>query len=251
MRTLRRLLARSLLAPFLLLPLLSCAYPRPSADAVEKALGRASTYVEPKTILVPRRIEAFTDGSAGGGPLDDHHLAKIDAALAILHVNHLVEIQDVYGPGGDGGYLHIVTVSPAADAPPGLFTEVDEATVEDRFGPRVRRTPGWRIALAQRKLVGISQILDSGSPAADRLSPGYVLVGFEFRWIPTSAGKLFDQAAPEFDDLPADLRIATMYAGDLDSHRTFAGRAWMTRDKNGAWKVTLFDCPRACTTTPT
>jgi hypothetical protein len=106
MRTLRRLLARSLLAPFLLLPLLFCGYPRPSADAVEKALGRASTYVEPKTILVPRRIEAFTDASAGGGPLDDHHLAKIDAALAILHVNHLVDIQDVYGPGGNGGYLH-------------------------------------------------------------------------------------------------------------------------------------------------
>lgn len=247
MRTLRRLLKRTLLAPFLLLPLLSCGYPKPSADAVERALGRASTFIEPKTILVPRRIEAPTAAEIGGGALDDSQLAKIDAVVAILHANRLVDVQDVYGPNGDGGYLHIITVQPSPGASAALFAETEETT-SDPLWSRVRRTAGWRVTLAERKITGISDILDSNSPAADRLSPGYVLVRFEFRWMPTEVGKLFDQGAPEFDDLSRELRYATVYAGDLDTRRSFGGRAWMTRGKDGAWYVTLFDCPRNCTT---
>src|SRR5690242_738259 len=94
MRPIRRLLARCLLAPFLLLPLLSCGYPKPSPAAVAQALSKSSAFVEPKTILVPPRVEAQTDESFGGGALDDNQLARIDPVLGILRANKVVDVQD-------------------------------------------------------------------------------------------------------------------------------------------------------------
>ena len=247
MRTLRLLLARTRLGTFLLLPLLSCAFPKPSAEEVGKALARSGPFVEPRTAIVPRRIDTRTDPSLGSGPLDDRQLSKVDGVLAILHMNKFVELEDVYAPDGDGGYRHVITVRPAADAPPALFTEVDEASTDQEWS-RVRRTPGWRVALGHRKLIGVTQVLDSSSPAADRLSPGYVLASVDFKWVPTEVGEHFDQSSPAFDELPRELQIGATYAGDLDSGRTFSGRAWMTRGKEGKeWRVTLFQCQR-CTT---
>ncbi|HKW47766.1 MAG TPA: hypothetical protein VJN70_09985, partial [Gemmatimonadaceae bacterium] len=63
MRPIRRLLARTLFAPFLLLPLLYCSYPKPSAKTVAGALAHASTFTEPKMLAVPRRIETKTPAS--------------------------------------------------------------------------------------------------------------------------------------------------------------------------------------------
>jgi hypothetical protein len=248
MRPIRRLLARSLLAPLLLLPLLSCGYPKPSPDAVAAALGRSGTFIEPKTVPIPRRIEAHTDGSFGGGTLDDRQIAKLDPVLAILHANKLVDIQDVYGPdGGQGGYIHILAVSPASSASPDLFTETDEPVIQSPWGPQIKKIPGWRVTLGRREIVKVGLIVDSSSPVAEKLSPGYVLANFEFHWIPTEVGKLFDQASLEFDDLSHDMQVATANAGDLDTRATYFARAWLTRDKNGQWRVTLFDC-RKCST---
>jgi hypothetical protein len=33
-------------------------------------------------------------------------------------------------------------------------------------------------------------------------------------------------------------------AGNLDSRASYAGQAWLTRDKSGDWRVTMFDCRR-------
>ena len=247
MRPLRRLLARALLAPLLLLPLLSCGYPVPSPKAVASALARSTTFVEPKTVVIPRRVEATTDASVGGGTLDDRQIAKIDPVLAIMHANKLVVIQDVYGPdGGEGGYMHILTISPAGTASPDLFTETNEPGTDPAWNA-ARKTPGWRVTLGRRELVRVGRVIDSSSPVAERLSPGYVLAEFEFRWIPTEVGSLFDQGALGFDDLSVDMQRATIYAGDLDTRASYAARAWMTRDKKGEWQVTLFDCRRCST----
>src|SRR6478672_1797291 len=100
MRPLRRLLARSLL--FLFLPLLSCGNPTPSPKAVTEALGR-SQFTDPKTVEIPRRIEARTPASFGGGALDDKQLATLDPVVAILHANKVVDIPDAYGPDGETG----------------------------------------------------------------------------------------------------------------------------------------------------
>jgi hypothetical protein len=250
MQTLRRLLARTRLGSFLLLPLLSCGYPRPSRAAVTEALGRSSAFTEPKTILVSRRLDARTDPSMGGGALDDRQLAKIESELAVLRANGLIDIQDVYGPSDDGGYSHIITVQPAADAPAGLFTPVDQPSGDEEWKP-VRRTPGWRVAIAHRKLVSVTEVLDPNSPTAERLSPGFVQASVEFRWTPTTVGELFDQGGSAFEEMPRPLQVAVVYAGDLDSRRTYAGRAWMTRGREGKeWRVTLFQCQRCTATQP-
>ena len=47
--------------------------------------------------------------------------------------------------------------------------------------------------------------------------------------------------------METDLQRATINAGDLDTRATYAARAWLTRDKEGEWKVTLFDCRRCST----
>ncbi|HEY7237246.1 MAG TPA: hypothetical protein VH539_24025 [Gemmatimonadaceae bacterium] len=246
MRPLRRLLARTLLAPFLLLPLLSCGYPTPSAKAVSGALEH-SAFTEPKMVTIPRRVEARTDASFGGGTLDDRQLARIDAVIAILRANRLVDVQDVFGPEpGTGGYSHILSITPSSNASPDLFLEVDEPAQDAGFG-RIRKTPGWHVALARRQIVSVGQIIDSSSPLAERLSPGYVQADVAFRWIPTDIGKLFDQGSLSFDDMPRDLQVASVNAGDLDSRATYNGRAWLTRNKKGEWTVTLFDCRRCST----
>lgn len=249
MRPLRRLLARTLLAPFLLLPLLSCGYAKPSAKAVVEALGRASTFTEPKTVLIPRRIEARTPASYGGGALDDRQLATLDPVVAILHANKIIDIQDVYGPdGGTGGYSHVLSVTPAEGIAPELFIETDDLPIAPPWQQiQIRKTPGWRVTLGRREIVKVTEILDSSSPNADRLSPGYVQASIVFKWIPTDIGKLFDQGSFGFDDLPRDLQVASANAADLDTRATYSGRAWMTRDKDGVWKVTLFDCRRCST----
>ena len=246
MRPLRRLLARTLLAPFLLLPLLSCGYAKPSPKAVQEALGRATTFTDPKTVLIPRRIEARTPASYGGGALDDQQLAKLDPVVAILHANKIVDVQDIYGPDGAGGYSHVISIAPASDQSPDLFIETDDPGVAPPW-IQIHKTPGWRVTLARREFVKVNDILDSSSPNADRLSPGYVQANFDFKWIPTEIGKLFDQGELGFDDLPRDLQLASVNSADLDTRATYAARAWMTRDKDGAWKVTLFDCRRCST----
>ena len=199
MRPIRRLLARCLLAPLLLLPLLSCGYPKPSPAAVAQALSKSSAFTEAKTVLIPRRVEARTEGSMGGGALDDNQLAKLDPVLGILRANKIVDVQDVYGPdGGSGGYFHILTVTPASGVSPELFVESEEPGGDPSWS-RVKKTPGWRVTLGRRELIKVWQVIDSSSPMADKLSPGYVLASFDFRWIPTEIGKLFDQGALAFD----------------------------------------------------
>ena len=246
MRPLRRLLTRGLLAPFLLLPLLSCGYAKPSPKAVTEALVK-SDFTQPKFVLIPRRIDAHTPSSFGGGALDDRQLATIDPVVAILHANKMINVQDVYGPdGGSGGYSHIITVSPSTDVSPELFVETDEGGMDSTWHT-ARKTPGWRVALGRREIVKVWLIIDSSSPMAEKLSPGYVLANLDFRWIPTEIGKLFDQGSFGFDDLPHDLQVAAQNAADLDSRATYAGRAWLTRNKNGDWYVTLFDCRRCST----
>ena len=245
MRPLRRLLA--LFAPFLLLPLLYCSYPKPSAKTVAGALERASSFTEPKMVIIPRRVEAKTDASMGGGALDDRQLAKVDAVVAILRANKLIDVQDAYGPdGASGGYFHVLTIAPSSSASPDLFIETDDAGPPGLW-TNVRKTPGWRVTLGRRELVNVGRILDSSSPVADRLSPGYVLAEVDFRWIPTDVGKHFDQGALDFDDMSRDLQMASVSAADLDSRSTYHGRAWLTRDKKGEWYVTLFDCRRCST----
>jgi hypothetical protein len=243
MSLLRRLLARSILAPFLMLPLMSCGNPKPSPKAVAEAVGHTPSFFEPKMVTIPRRIDARTPAEFGGGALDDRQLATIDPVVSILHANKLVEIQDIYGPDpGTGGYSHIISITPASGSTPDLFVETDEPGTDPTW-QQVRKTPGWHVTLGRRELTKVWQINDSSSPN-EKISPGYVLARFDFHWIPTDIGKLFDQGDLSFDDLPGDLQRASVNAARLDSRASYVGQAYLTRDKNGDWRVTMFECRR-------
>lgn len=240
MRTLRRHLAPTLV---LLLPLLACGYSKPSSKKVLQVLSQPGNGLTPKLVAVPRSLETHTDESMGGGPLDDRQLAKVDGALALLRVSGLVELADVYGPDGRGGYSHTITVKPAADAPPDLFTETDEPYNAPSYSS-VRRTPGWTVIIARPKLVGVSRILDANNPEGERISPGYIQATVAFKWVPTAAGVVFDQNSTSFEDLPSELQRGAADTGYLDSGTTYYGTVWMTRGKQGDWRVTLFQCRR-------
>ena len=237
--------SRRLIAPLLLLPLLSCGYPKPSSKNVEAALLRTGGFTDPKMAAVPRRIEVDTDESFGSGSLDDRQLAAVDAVVGVLHANKLVDVTDVHSSDGDGGYLHILSIAPASDAPSDLFLESDEP-IRDPSSQVVRKTPGWRAILARPQFDRAWQIHDAHSATDnEKISPGYVLAYFDFHWIPTEIGKLFDESGANYEDLSPELQAARrQLEGPLDSRLKYSGRVWLTRDGNGDWKATLVDCWR-------
>lgn len=237
--------SRRLIAPLLLLPLVSCGYPKPSSKELEAALMRTSGFTDPKMVVLPRRIEVHTDESIGGGSLDDRQLEEVDVTVAILHANRLVDVHDVHSSDGDGGYMHIISIAPASDAPADLFVETDEPS-KDPSWRSVRRTPGWRVILARRQFDLVWKIHDAHSKAEnEKILPGFVLAYFDFHWVPTEIGKLFDESGANYEDLSPELQAARrQLEGPLDGRLKYSGRAWLTRDRNGDWKVTLFDCWR-------
>jgi hypothetical protein len=238
--------SRRLIASLLLLPLASCGYPTPSPKNVEAALMRTGGwFTDPKMIVVPQRIEVHTDESFGGGSLDDRQLNEVDAVVAILHANKLVDLTDVHSSDGEGGYMHILSIAPASDAPADLFVETDEPS-KDPSWRDVRKIPGWRVMIARRQFDRVWQIHDAHTAADnEKLSPGYVLAYFDFHWIPTEIGKLFDESGVSFEDLSPELQAARRQLEvPLDSHLKYSGRVWLTRDGKGDWKATLFDCWR-------
>lgn len=238
--------SRRLIASLLLPPLVSCGYPKPSPKDVEAALMRAGGgFTDPKMVVVPRRIEVHTDESFGSGSLDDRQLDEVDVVVATLHANKLIDVADLHSSDGDGGYQHILSITPASDAPTELFVETDEPG-RDPSWEAVRKTPGWRIMLARRQFDLVWQIHDAHSAGDnEKISPGYVLAYFDFHWIPTEIGKLFDESGASYEDLsPEQQAVRRQLDGPLDSHLKYSARAWLTRDKKGDWKVTLFECWR-------
>jgi hypothetical protein len=237
--------SRHLIAPLLLLSLGSCGYPKPSSKEIEAALQRAGWFTDPKMAVIPRRIEVHTDESFGSGSLDDRQLNEVDVVVATLHANKLIDFTDAHSSDGDGGYMHIVSIAPASDASPDLFVETDEPG-HDPSWQAVRKTPGWRVILAKRRFDTAWQIHDAHTAADnEKISPGYVLAYFDFHWIPTEIGKLFDDAGANYEDLsPEQQATRRQLEGPLDSQLKYSGRAWLTRDRDGDWKVTLVECWR-------
>lgn len=206
---------------------------------------RTGGFTDPRMVTVPRRIEVHTDESFGSGSLTDRQLDDVDAVVAILHANKLIDVNDLHSSDGDGGYVHILSIAPASDAPSDLFVETDEPT-RDPSWKDVQKTPGWHVMLARGQLDRVWQIHDAQSAGDnEKISPGYILAYFDFHWMPTEIGKLFDESGVDYEELSPELQAARrQLERPLDSRLKNSGRAWLTRDRNGDWKVTLFDCWR-------
>jgi len=244
LRPTRLLRARSQIALFLWLPLVACGSSKPSQKDVAEALKVSSQFTPPKTALVWKELYVRTGEDAGGGALNNKLLSKVDGVLPILRANELVAIEDQAVSSGDGGYMHMMRITPTdAGVATKAFLETDEQPPPDPYSHE-RRVAGWKVALAHRELVRVIDILTAGDPLADKLSPGYVQANFEFKWVPTEVGALFDQASTSFDDLSEEDQRAAKWAGKLDSRQTYGARAWLHKDKELKWVVTGINCPR-------
>ena len=232
------------LAPLLWLPLLACGGSKPSNKEVAAALAVSSAFVPPKTALVWRELYAQTTPEMGGGALNDQLLGKIDGVLPILRANDLVEIDDQAVSDGNGGYMHLMRVKPTETGiATKAFQETDEQLPSDPY-TRERRVPGWRLALANRELIRVIDVMTPDNPLADKIAPGYVQANFEFKWIPTEVGVYFDMGSAGYDELSDQQQRAVKWAGSLDSRKVYAGRAWLRRDKEQKWIVTGINCMR-------
>jgi hypothetical protein len=244
LRLLRRKSTLRNLAPLLWLPLLACGGSKPSNKEVAAALAVSSQFVPPKTALVWRELYAQTTPEMGGGALNDQLLGKIDGVLPILRANDLVAIEDQAVSDGNGGYMHLMRVKPTETGiATKAFHETDEQLPSDPY-TRERRVPGWRLALANRELVRVVDVITPDNPLADKIAPGYVQANFEFKWIPTDVGVYFDMGSAGYDELSDQQQRAVKWAGSLDSRRVYAGRAWLRRDKEQKWIVTGINCMR-------
>jgi hypothetical protein len=244
LRPIRLLRTRSPIALLLWLPLLACGGSKPSHKDVAAALKASSQFTPPKAALVWKELYVRTGEEAGGGALNDKLLSKVDGVLPILRANDLVAIEDQAVSSGDGGYMHMMRVTPTdAGVATKAFLGTDEQPPADPYS-RERRVAGWKVALAHRELVRVLDIIAAGDPTADKLSPGYVQANFEFKWIPTEVGALFDQGSTSFDDLSEEDQRAAKWAGKLDSRKLYVGRAWLHKDKELKWVVTGINCTR-------
>lgn len=233
------------LIPLLLLSVVSCGYPKPSDKDIQAALTRSGWFIDSKMGVVPSRLEVHTDESFGSGSLTDRQLEDVDPVVAILHANKLIDVTDVHSSDGEGGFIHILSLAPASDAPADLFVETDDPG-RNPAREAVRRTPGWHVILARRRFDRAWQIHDAHSAGDnEKISPGYVLAYFDFHLLPTEIGTLFDEAGVNYEDLSPELQaVRPQLEGQLDSRLKYSGRAWLTRDGKGDWKVTLFECWR-------
>lgn len=239
MRMVRRLLKRTLLAPFLLLPLLSCREKKPSAMEVT-ALLESPRGLPDKRVMVPSALRVQTRGDAGSGALDDRALFTVDAVLARMHQRGLLAIADQYSPNGDG-YQHLLTIQPTPDAlASGNLQPADSSTGS---GATDGATSGWRLVLARPRLVKVGPIHDSDSPT-EKLRFGYALAYIDYRYVPTDIGAALDQGSPEFQELELAQQRSIAAAAPLNSTRVYHGRAYFTHDGGGAWVVTGTECPR-------
>ena len=239
MRMVRRLLKRTLLAPFLLLPLLSCREKKPSAREVAVLLESPGGLPE-KSVIVPRALRLRTGADGGSGPLDDRALFAVNPVLARMHQQRLVTIGDVSSPIGDG-YEHLLTIAPTADALSGGNVHSADSSTSD--GESDGPTSGWRALLARPKLVNVDAIHDSDSPT-EKLRLGYALAYIDYRYVPTDIGAALDQGSAEFEELELAQQRSVAAVARLNSTRIYHGRAYFTHDRSGAWIVTGTECPR-------
>lgn len=124
-----------------------------------------------------------------------------------------------------------------------LAPDDGEETPEPRItysGLPVARTPGWTLAIGNREIVRILNVL-SYSPARGEPA-GEAQVDFLWRWRPTKDGDPFDTESAEFESLPREVQQAAL-TGTITMDGTMHwSRATLARDGK-SWKVTNVNWP--------
>src|SRR4051812_17359407 len=213
---------------------------KPSTEEAAKLIAAYPAFASPKTVRLPSRIHVRGYQMSGWDntqvkPGDNRVswvMQSLDASqrIAVVHT--------VSNPTGISAADHLYDITPTPESMKTGDFAADEGEAEaDYFH---NDTPGWVVTLGRRKITTISRILDK-SVTTETVLPGNAVAEFEFVWVPTTTGEVFDQGGNEIDHLSG---IAERGARGLqmDSRIRWAARAYLNRTSKGKWIVTGVRC---------
>jgi hypothetical protein len=231
----------------LLALLTSACNDKPSKSEAEGLIAKYVAFRAPKTVRVPRRIVLRSAGYASSYSklrLDWDDFAQIDWVTQSMEQMHVVRVADNarMATGPSESYDHYIDVYPTPEAlESGDFVEDEDDPPPTPWGPP-NKVPGWKVAVAHRKLDGVTEILDH-TATTETVVRGQAVAYFDFKWVATKSGFAYDQATSEF----ASLRRGPWAAArqlNIDSRIPLRAKALFFQDKNGRWYVRAMECGR-------
>ena len=235
---------------------------QPSAAELERLITHDARFTTPKTWRVPRRmILASRYGTTHGAlHLTDQDWASVDWVTHALDRNHFVKVVDNATPMASSSprivadtsptwdtmknesYEHYIDVSLTTEAErSGDFTEDDDDPEPGYANLPSSRTPGWRLAIARRKFERVVQVLDN-SATTETVLPGNAVAYFEFRWMPTATGALFDQGGDAITQLDQMSWSNARQLFRFDSRLPQRAKVYLNRVEKGHWIVKGMEC---------
>jgi hypothetical protein len=219
--------------------LVACA-DKPSTEEAERLIAAYPAFAAPKTVRLPSRIHVRGYQMSGWDNTQirpgDNRVSWVMQSLE--SEQRIAVVHTVSNPTGISAADHLYDITPTLESmKTGDFAE-DEGEAQADYN--VNNTPGWVVSLGRRKVVVVSRILDK-SVTTETVLPGNAIAEFEFAWVPTTTGTVFDQGGDEIDHLTG---IAERGARGLqmDSRIRWAARAYLNRTAKGKWIVTGLRC---------
>lgn len=229
-------------SPLLCVFALAACSDKPSEEEALRLVSAYPAFANPKTVRLPSSIHVRGYQMSGwdntrvasGDSRVSWVMQSLESALAITVVH------TVSNPTGVSAADHLFDIRPTPESmKTGDFTE-DEGEAQSDYN--VSNTPGWVVALGRRKIAKVIQILDK-SVTTETVLPGNAVVEFEFVWVPTSTGVLYDQAGDEIEHLTGET-YRQARGLQMDSRIKWAARAYLNRTVKGRWMVTGVRCGR-------
>ena len=247
----------------------ACGGDHPSKSEAERLIRQYSRFQIPKTVRIPRRI-VLAQGYGNARPslhLKPEDWQYIDWVTHSLNAAGYVNIvdnarpmsfgmnmslpryqdpsdEDYQRPSHEDSYEHYIDVrlTPQGEQS-GDFAEDDDDPEPGLYNLPPARTPGWKLIVARRKLEGIVEILDK-SASKETVLPGNAVAYFDFKWVPTSTGTLFDQGSDAFTHLSLQSGSNARQMMKLDSRLPQRAKVFFNRVEKGHWIVKGMECGR-------
>jgi len=235
---------------------------KPSSAEVERLVTHDWRFTTPKSARIPRRIAlAMRYGTSHPAlHLSQQDWVSVDWVTHALYVNRFVRLADnAYASGernifrqrdtssygaslDDDAYEHMIDVrlTPEAEQS-GDFTEDDDVPEPGMGYLPASRTPGWKLAVARRKFERVVEVLDK-SATTETVLAGNAVAYFEFRWVPTAAGALFDQGGDAIGHLDQTSWSNAKQFFKLDSRVPQRAKVYLNRVEKGRWIVKGMEC---------
>ena len=221
---------------------------KPSKQEAERLITQYPLFKTPKTARIPQRIVlGMAYGNSHPGlQLTNEDWLNVDWVTHALSTARYVRVVDNARPMAmnDDSYEHFINVALTAEGQQtGDFVD-DEDDPEPGWGNLPpSRTPGWKVAIARRKLEGIVELLDKNT-STERILPGNAVAYIDFKWIPTTTGVLFDQGGDDINRLGLQAAANARQFFKLDSRLPLRAKVYFNRVEKGRWMVKGMECGR-------